>query len=195
MDDWDNLAAGWDEKPGVKEYAKAAFDTLQTVCTELKFELDPSNTEVLDFGCGSGLLSSLLSPLVNEITAVDASAEMVRVVERKGLKNVNARCLVLSEETASSLDPVDLVVCSSVLAFVPDPAGTLGILGKKLKETGLLIQWDWECEKDDEPFGFTQSKIEDNLKKAELEILRLERPFSIEGMKPLMAVARRKRET
>ena len=38
---------------------------------------------VLDFGCGTGLLTEKIAPLVNEIVAIDSSPKMIEVLRKK----------------------------------------------------------------------------------------------------------------
>ena len=60
--------------------------------------------DVLDFGCGTGLLSPALRPDVHTITAVDRPQGMLDVLEAKikaqGLKNVRTRHVDLEQATA-----------------------------------------------------------------------------------------------
>jgi ubiquinone/menaquinone biosynthesis C-methylase UbiE len=53
--------------------------------------------DVLDFGCGTGLLTMQLQPLVHSITGVDSSQGMLDVLNAKvkdqNLTNVMTRCL------------------------------------------------------------------------------------------------------
>ena len=54
---WDEYAADWDNEPSALLYADKAFESLQQI-------VDIQDLRVLDFGCGTGLLSQKLSPLV-----------------------------------------------------------------------------------------------------------------------------------
>lgn len=79
--DWDDYAAIWDEKPGVREYTAAAFDSLKRACLERSFELE--GTRALDFGCGTGLLSEKLASLCDEVVALDSSEKMIAALDAK----------------------------------------------------------------------------------------------------------------
>ena len=47
---------------------------------------------ILDFGCGTGLLTEKLAPLVREVIAVDTSPNMIDVLRRKEIGNVTTIC-------------------------------------------------------------------------------------------------------
>ena len=82
---FDSEAQAWD-KPG---RINLANDIATALMEEVR--VDPS-TAVLDFGCGTGLLSLRLQPFVRCITCVDSSSGMLEVLrgkgEGKGLTNI-----------------------------------------------------------------------------------------------------------
>ena len=77
--DFDKEAVSWDE-PG---RVKLANDIAQAIIDEIT--LAPT-MDVLDFGCGTGLLTLKLQPLVHSITGVDSSQGMLDVLNAK-IKN------------------------------------------------------------------------------------------------------------
>jgi ubiquinone/menaquinone biosynthesis C-methylase UbiE len=86
-------AANWDQVPG---RVKVARDIAQSMIKEIT--LAP-NMDVLDFGCGTGLLTFALQPFVRSITGVDSSPGMLDVFQTKikeqHLSNVKANHLDL----------------------------------------------------------------------------------------------------
>ncbi len=77
--------------------------------------------DVLDFGCGTGLLTLELQPLVHSITGVDSSRGMLDVLQAKvkdgNLANVKTGCLDL--EKGDLLEgSYDLVVSSMTLHHI-----------------------------------------------------------------------------
>jgi 2-polyprenyl-3-methyl-5-hydroxy-6-metoxy-1,4-benzoquinol methylase len=77
--DFDKAAASWDEPGRVKlanDIAQAIIDAIALAPT----------MDVLDFGCGTGLLTLKLRPLVHSITGVDSSQGMLDVLNAK-IKN------------------------------------------------------------------------------------------------------------
>lgn len=93
---FDQEAASWDaNSPRVKLVA----DIAQAIAGEIK--LTPS-MDVLDFGCGTGLLTMQLQALVHSVTGVDSSQGMLNVLEAKikdrNLKNVKTRFLDIEKD-------------------------------------------------------------------------------------------------
>jgi tRNA (cmo5U34)-methyltransferase len=114
---FDEAAATWDEKPRRLELARAVAAEIVRR-THLSHDMD-----VLDFGCGTGLLTLALQPLVRRVTGADTSAGMLEVLRQKvaaqGLTNVET--VVLEAETPLSLDArFHLVVSSMALHHVAD---------------------------------------------------------------------------
>jgi ubiquinone/menaquinone biosynthesis C-methylase UbiE len=89
--DFDKEAAAWDENPA---RAQMARDVAQAVTRQVRLSPD---MDVMDFGCGTGLLTLQLAPLVGSITGVDSSRGMLDVLAGKlarlSLTNVRMRYL------------------------------------------------------------------------------------------------------
>jgi len=74
---FDEAAATWDDKPARVALATAIGQTIVR-------EVQPSqDMDVLDYGCGTGLLSLFLLPHVRSITGADSSAGMLDVLRQK----------------------------------------------------------------------------------------------------------------
>eukprot|EP00923_Selenidium_pygospionis_P041700 GHVN01072371.1.p1 GENE.GHVN01072371.1~~GHVN01072371.1.p1 ORF type:complete len:246 (+),score=95.26 GHVN01072371.1:98-739(+) len=209
--DWNDCSSTWDETPGVKDYALAAFTSLTSELTSLNItSLD--HLRVLDFGCGTGILTVMLSPNVKEVISVDISKGMIEALEKKieigksqsppTLTNVTSVCADITKEVPSSLStPFDLIVCSSVLAFVPDYQSTLTLLTSRLNPGGVLIHFDWELNLLDtnSPWGgigFNRSQVKDVMTNSGLELKKVDEAFHIKSgeidMKPLVCVGVKK---
>jgi len=193
-DAWASEAAGWDTDPAVVAYADAAFASLREAVA-----LSPT-TRVLDFGCGTGLLTERLAPHVAKVVAVDASPAMIAVLKAKGLPTVRAGVARWSPDMLGSEplvdDPFDLIVCSSVLAFVDDHPATVATLASLLAPGGHLVHWDWAFDPQaDEPFGLTPEAIDAALRGASLDVVSVgvgfDVPMGEQRMRPLMGVGRK----
>lgn len=147
--EWDNFAPDWDSNDDVQIYAQKAFDLWTEKVAPLISNLPGSR--VLDFGCGTGLLSERLAAVCNQIVAVDTSAAMIDVLRKKlreaEIDNVTTLSIAISattiDESADLRNKFDMIVASSVCSFLPDYEGTLGDLSALLKPGGYFIQWDW----------------------------------------------------
>ena len=186
---WDQYAGDWDTNADVIHYADKAFDTL---CEIVNLE----GLTVLDFGCGTGLLAERMAAKVGRIAGrivcIDSSEKMIEVLQNKQLKNVETWAGELTEEALES-NPIfnskfDLVVASSVCAFLPDYEGTLTLLKQALKPKGVFIQWDWLKTSDDSDFGFTDKTIETALINSGMEVVKVETAFAMESSKGTMPV-------
>jgi SAM-dependent methyltransferase len=156
--DWDDMAAGYRDS-----FVKMLWQETGLNARDERV--------VLDFGCGTGLLTEALRQLSPEskFICVDAAEAMVGQVKTKikagDWDNVQAYCLALAnyesadEKTRSELDSlkgkVDIVVASSVMSFVPsgDLPGTMKVIGELLKPCGLFCHSDWRIG-DEDPDGF-----------------------------------------
>ncbi len=117
--DFDQVASSWDEEPRrVKLAGNVAAAIIDT--------LHPDQTmDALDFGCGTGLVTLRLQPLVRRIVGIDSSRGMLSVLEQKaqerGLGNVEMLFCDL-EKGEQPTGRFHLVVSSMTLHHVPDPA-------------------------------------------------------------------------
>ena len=179
MDDtWDDYAEGWDDNPDARAYSEKAFHRLREV-------VEIQHASVFDFGCGTGLLTEKIAPLATSIVALDASEKMIRVLEGKHLPNVRALCGTLEAYLASdppeSRLPFDLVVASSVCAFVEDYPGTLRQIHSLLKAGGRFIQWDWLSPEGSDHPGFTEAQMSGALKDSGFSQVRVRGGFTMAG--------------
>lgn len=193
MSEWNDVASGWDDDEAVRAYAAAAHSSLVALAARAGFVL--VGARICDFGCGTGLLTEHLAATAASVDAVDASPAMLAVlrdkVDRHGWKHVRA-----VEDLAATEPPFDLVVCSSVLAFVDDSPTVLAALSERLTPGGRLVQWDWERdESDPEPMGFTADEMATALRDAGFEQVEVQVGFEVTVgdlvMAPLMGSARR----
>jgi len=188
---WDDEAAGWDENPAVRVYAKAAFVALKKHLVASSSRL--AGARILDFGCGTGLLTAAMADEASEVVGLDLSAPMVAVLRGKALPNVTP----LSGELADhELGAFDVVTCSSVCAFLPDYPGTVRDLVALLRPGGWFVQLDWELDPSaEEPFGLGRDDIQACLTGAglcDVEVrTAFEAPFEGQTMAPLMGAGRK----
>ncbi len=188
--DWDGLAKNWESNPATEQFAQSVFAQLQQLT-----QLD--GIKVLDFGCGTGQLSELLSPIVKDIVALDASEAMIEELDKKELLNVEPVVDALSRGLVAQhpafRGQFDLVVASSVLAFVDDVESSLDIAHSLLNEGGYFVHFDWVAESEQD--GFTLSRSENALSNAGFVDVEAKKVFDItsdgQTMSVLMGAGRR----
>jgi len=141
--DFDKEAAQWDANPGRVRLA-------QDVATAIIREAGPSkDMEVLDYGCGTGLVTLALQPKVKTITGADSSQGMLGVLENKvktqNLSNVRTQ-LVDFERNGKVSGAFHLVVSSMTMHHVKDTAALFRQWNDILLPGGLLAAADLDSE-------------------------------------------------
>ena len=203
---WDSYADDWDEDEGARAYSQAAFACLLGLCAARSVHLGSARS--CDFGCGTGLLTEKLAPVCAGVIGVDTSHRMIarlrHKIDRLGLTNVHTTTETIEHAAHHNLalfgSPLDVVVCSSVCAFLDDYAGTVGILVRLLRPGGLFIQWDWELDPHaDEPFGLTRERVRATLSGSGLKAIQVTGAFEVQmgdkTVRPLVGVGQTPRPT
>ena len=141
--DFNAAAATWDEEPGRVRMADSVAGSIREM-VRLSPEMD-----VLDFGCGTGLLTLRLQPFVRTITGIDTAPGMLAVLERKvrGLGLTNVRMQPADVEHGDLPEGMyDLVVSSMTFHHIRDPGPVLGRLAGLLRPGGILAVADLDCD-------------------------------------------------
>ena len=193
MNEWDDHAEDWDRDPATREYAELAFASLLPALDSHDRSL--AGARVLDFGCGTGLLTDHLLTAGATVDAFDTSAGMLRVLGAKFGDRVDVRVL---DDLPDGAEEYDLVVCSSVCAFLDDYPATAAALASDLRAGGVFVQWDWERhETDGGSHGLSVGQIEQALTAAGLVDVSVQPAFRIEvggeSVRPLIGLGRRPR--
>ena len=140
---FDQAAATWDEQPRRVRLARAVADE---IARQIHLSHDMN---VLDFGCGTGLLTLALQPLVRSVTGADASSGMLDVLRQKvqaqGFANVET--ILLDPEVPLSLDArFHLIVSSMALHHVANLAPLFSRFHKQLEPGGRVALADLDRE-------------------------------------------------
>ena len=141
--DFDKEAAQWDANPGRVKLAQDVADAMIREVSPTK------DQDVLDFGCGTGLVTLKFQPLVRSITGVDSSRGMLDVLASKvrdrKIGNVRTQFLDL-EHGGKVKGQYQLIVSSMTLHHVPDPAALITQLAAALLPGGILAVADLDTE-------------------------------------------------
>ena len=182
---WDQYAEGWDTDEDVVLFSEKAYRTLIEI-------VDPKGLSILDFGCGTGLLTERMAATASRVLALDASQKMIAVLSNKQLPNVDVLSAELTEEIIKENNlfhsKFDLIVASSVCAFLPDYERSLKLLKSLLIPNGMFVQWDWLKSNDDVDFGITEEAIQSAFLNAGLKVLSISKAFSLKSTESLMHV-------
>lgn len=141
--DFDSAAASWDENPHRVKLAKEVATAIQR-----EVEITPS-MDVADFGCGTGLVSFLLQPLVHSLTGIDSSQGMLDVFREKSsrlqLTNVRTQLVDLDKGDVPA-GRFDLVVSNMTLHHVKEITPLLEQLHAVLVPGGALCITDLDLD-------------------------------------------------
>jgi len=139
MNEFDHKAAEWDKNRMYHERAEAVAGEIRKVI--------PLSREwrALEFGPGTGLLSLLLKDQLKEITLIDSSAGMVKVMNEKiaveGVGNLRVLHLDLEHEDPGD-EKYDLIYNLMVLHHVSDVEKIIGKFHNMLSPGGYLAVAD-----------------------------------------------------
>lgn len=141
--DFDKAASTWDEDPRRVKLAG-------NVATAIINAIRPDQTmEVLDFGCGTGLVTLLLQPHVKNIVGVDSSQGMLDILEKKALERGldTVRTTFCDFERGDRPDGhFQLIVSSMTLHHVPDLTQLFRLFIDLLQPGGVLGIADLDAE-------------------------------------------------
>lgn len=140
---FDEVAAAWDEQPGrlkvMGNIATAMFDRIPLT----------ADMDVMDFGCGTGLLSLRVADQVKSLTGVDTSEAMLARFEQKAkeleLDHVHSLKVDL-DQGADIPGRYDMVVSSMVFHHIENIESVMVRLYDVLKPNGILCVADLDLD-------------------------------------------------
>jgi ubiquinone/menaquinone biosynthesis C-methylase UbiE len=133
---WDKQASGYDRR-SLKIYERAYDLSIQ----KTRAILSPEH-QVLEIGCGTGIIALGIAPFVESVVATDISLQMIAVAKNKaeGLAISNVDFRVGDGYSLPYDDQMfDVVLLFNVLHFVKEPAVLLGEAHRLLKSSGRLV--------------------------------------------------------
>ena len=101
-----------------------------------------AGSQVLDIGCGGGILSGSLARAGAEVTAIDLSPDVIEIARLHLLESaltVDYRLLDVEALAAESAASFDLASCMEMLEHVPDPASTIRACATLVKPGGHVF--------------------------------------------------------
>ncbi|MGD9898444.1 MAG: class I SAM-dependent methyltransferase [Calditrichaceae bacterium] len=181
---FDEIASVWDESPRRIETAKAVFTAI------IKSIPVTRNMDVLDFGCGTGLVSMQIQPYVKSVTAADNSAGMLNVLREKinKMKIENVYPSLITDSIKSLPDEkYDLIISSLTLHHINDYYNLLAEMYHLLNPGGYICIADLEKEAGDfhdaatdaVHDGFNQEILKENLIKIGYKSVSHKRIYTI----------------
>ena len=101
-----------------------------------------SGKNVLDIGCGGGILTESLAKLNANATGIDMSHDAIAIAKQHAEKSdLKINYTLSSAEEFAKNNPAqfDIITCMEMLEHVPDPAAIIQAAASMLKPHGLLF--------------------------------------------------------
>jgi 2-polyprenyl-3-methyl-5-hydroxy-6-metoxy-1,4-benzoquinol methylase len=137
--EWDAIAAARDEE--IRSGRDLSYHHV-LVPTVLSLAKSSTNTRILDVGCGTGYLSSLLQTDANKVTAIDPSSNSIKIAKSHLTRNRSIEYVVSSIEDYTKIykgEKFSLAVANMVLQDVHELDSCLAAIASLIKYSGSLI--------------------------------------------------------
>ncbi|KFZ31958.1 3-demethylubiquinone-9 3-methyltransferase [Pseudidiomarina salinarum] len=99
--------------------------------------------EVLDIGCGGGLLSEALAQAGARVTGIDLAEQSLQVARLHAREESNLdidyQCIAAEDFAAQHPEQYDVVTCLEMLEHVPDPSAIVAAAAQALKPGGKIF--------------------------------------------------------
>ena len=183
-------ALQWDDNPRRRALALKVANAIITA-------VEPKKTmHALEFGCGTGLVTLEISPLVGSLLAIDTSKEMLGVLQEKirsaAISNIKPACLdlFLPLQQGEPETKFDLIYSSMTLHHIADTARFLNRLSTLLLSGSILAIADLDQEDGlfhDDPeeqvhHGFERTALAERLQSAGFEAISFTTAFVMEKL-------------
>lgn len=101
-----------------------------------------ADKEVLDVGCGGGILSESMAVRGAKVTGIDMGEKPLRVAELHTLESgiqVSYRQIPVETLAAETPAQFDVITCMEMLEHVPDPASVVASCARLVKPDGFVF--------------------------------------------------------
>ena len=128
----------WDPKGKLKTLHVINPIRLKYICDIV----DIKNKNVLDAGCGGGLLCEAMAKEPANVTGIDINNELIQVAKEHAVANnldIKYHVSTIEEFESSSSKKYDVITCMEMLEHVPNPISIIESFSKLLNPGGHLI--------------------------------------------------------
>jgi 2-polyprenyl-3-methyl-5-hydroxy-6-metoxy-1,4-benzoquinol methylase len=145
-DKFNREASQWDENP---RRTALALAVAKAIIASTKLE---KSMRALEFGCGTGLVTLEIAPLVSTVMAIDTSRTMLSVLQEKiqtsRVTNIETTCadLLTPLQDVAQKENFDLIFSSMTLHHIDDTAEFLNHLSNLLAPGGIIAIADLDKE-------------------------------------------------
>jgi SAM-dependent methyltransferase len=155
-------AAAWDSNPDVHTASSLALKSILQHNSQI--EGQGKELDILEIGCGTGLLSFMIAPYVRSLTAVDSAQGMIdafniKLAKQHEVTNILPVCALLedSDDERIRVDPLhreeiknlhprrfDLIISHLVMHHIPSLLDVFTTMHGCLKSGGRIALTDFE---------------------------------------------------
>jgi 2-polyprenyl-3-methyl-5-hydroxy-6-metoxy-1,4-benzoquinol methylase len=132
---WDRSADTYDQEE--KKDAQTYIQIIEKTKKHLK-----ASDVILDFGCGTGLVSNEIADQVKVIHAIDTSSKMIEIAKKKAearqIENIDYAHATLFDERYQR-GSLDVILAFYVLHLLEDAPNVLQRMNDLLKPGGLIV--------------------------------------------------------
>lgn len=132
---WDKLSGKYDNR--VKKYEESYKKAIAKIKLYLKNE-----DVILDYACGTGLISNEISRNVSKIHAIDISSKMLELAKSKAdeskLKNIDFEQTTIFNDTFKK-ESFDVIIAFNVLHILENPKKQFKRINELLKPDAYFI--------------------------------------------------------
>lgn len=148
-------AAAWDQNPFVHAASGEAWKAIQRLVPAMGDD-QKRTADVLEIGCGTGLLSFLVAEKARQVVAVDAAHGMIDVlkqkIEKAHVKNIVPVCVLLEDPEDKALPAGEaggrlkfhLITSHLVMHHIPELKPVIKTMFGCLKPGGMVALTDFE---------------------------------------------------
>ncbi len=138
MNHFNEASKEWDRPEKIVQNAQYA--------DKIRKHLTFSPKNILEVGCGTGLLGQQFVDDQNYLLGIDTSEGMLEVFNKKFEKNERVASMLLNLEEQSIHEQFDLILSSMAFHHLKEPAAMIKKLKKNLRPGGVLAVIDLDKE-------------------------------------------------
>jgi 2-polyprenyl-3-methyl-5-hydroxy-6-metoxy-1,4-benzoquinol methylase len=137
---FNQAAAGWDKGDMRQQIAHSVFQTINSRIALLK------TMSIMDFGCGTGLLSFKIAPMVRRVVGIDLSEKMLEQLASKNTPECEVIPMVRDILTEPLEERFHGIVSSMAIHHVEKIEALFKTFYEHLKPGGFIAIADLEAE-------------------------------------------------
>ena len=108
----------------------------------IKSKVDLSGKELLDVGCGGGILSESMAKEGAHVAAIDQGENVIKIAQLHTIESkldINYKQLNIEDLLKKTNEKFDVITCLEMLEHVPDPASIVRACKSLLKPNGRIF--------------------------------------------------------